>query len=226
MHVSQELLHLINRHEPGIKQNRGYGMPEKVWEDPFLDARGAGTATGNITVNQVSSVGTFDSVIGFTAGWAYGQVPLINNVLSGVSELTGNVGQYNFFFGQELPTDTSHQVSFGGERLGNNSIISLHNPEVVTQMTVGVEQNLLNGFGRRANAKFMRIATNDVGIAKDYFQEQVTTIIGQVLTDYWNLVQDKENVEVAQEALKYGQKLLADNERQVQIGTLAPLDVI
>ncbi len=188
--------------------------------------RGAGTATGNITVNPVNSVGSFDPVVGFTAGWAYGRVPLINNVLSGVSELTGNTGEYNMFFGQELPTGTSYSVSFGGQRLGNNAIISLYNPEVVTGMTVGIEQNLLNGFGRRANAKFIRIAANDVGIAKDYFEEQVTSTIGQVETDYWTLVEDKRNVDVTQEAVTYAKKLLADNERQVQIGTLAPLDVI
>jgi hypothetical protein len=42
MLVPQKLLHLINRHQPGIEHNRRDGVPEKVRIDAFLDASGAG----------------------------------------------------------------------------------------------------------------------------------------------------------------------------------------
>lgn len=186
----------------------------------------AGSALGGVNVNRIGSVGTFDPVVGFTAGWAYSQSPLASSIVNGVSLLTGNTGEYSAFFGQEFPTGTSYEISVGGARLSTNSRTNIFNPQVVSEVTLGVEQPLLNGFGYRANAKFIRIAANDVGIAKDYFREQVATVILQVENDYWSLVQDKENVRVAQESVSYNQKLLADNKRQVQIGTLAPLDVI
>jgi outer membrane protein len=186
----------------------------------------AGSAVGGVNVNRVGSIGSFDPVIGFSAGWAYSQSPLASSIVNGVSLLTGNTGQYNVFFGQELPTGTSYEIVAGGARQSTNSLTNFFNPQVVTSMTIGIQQPLLNGFGYRANAKFIRIAANEVGIAKDYFREQVASVISTIENDYWTLVQDKQNVLVAQEAVKYNQKLLEDNKRQVQIGTLAPLDVI
>lgn len=186
----------------------------------------AGSALGGVNVNRVGSVGSFDPVIGFSAGWAYSESPLASSIVNGVSLLTGNTGQYNVFFGQEFPTGTSYEVSMGGARLSTNSITNIFNPQIVTGMTVGIQQPLLNGFGRRANAKFIRIAENDIGISKDYFREQVATTIAAIMNDYWLLAEDKQNVAVTQEAEKYDEKLLSDNKRQVQIGTMAPLDVI
>ncbi|MDE3179141.1 MAG: TolC family protein [Acidobacteriota bacterium] len=186
----------------------------------------AGSALGGVNVTRIGSVGSFDPVIGFSAGWAYSQSPLASSVVNGVSLLTGNTGDYNVFFGQEFPTGTSYSVSMGGARLSTNSITNIFNPQVVTAMTVGIQQPLLNGFGRRANAKFIRIAENDIGISKDYFREQVASTIGTIMNDYWTLAEDKQNVGVAEEAEKYDEKLLSDNKRQVQIGTMAPIDVI
>ncbi|HEX5483401.1 MAG TPA: TolC family protein [Terriglobia bacterium] len=186
----------------------------------------AGSAIGGVNVNRVGSIGSFDPVIGFSAGWAYSQSPLASSIVNGVSLLTGNTGQYNVFFGQEFPTGTSYEISLGGARLSTNALTNIYNPQVVSSMTIGIQQPLLNGFGYRANAKFIRIAANEVGIAKDFFREQVAQTILTIENDYWTLAQDKQNVLVAQEAVKYDQKLLEDNKRQVQIGTLAPLDVI
>ena len=47
--VSQKLLHLVDRYEPGIKQNGGDGMPEQVRIDAFLYA--SGTSTGRHTID-------------------------------------------------------------------------------------------------------------------------------------------------------------------------------
>lgn len=186
----------------------------------------AGSAIGGVNVNRVGSVGSFDPVVGFSAGWAYGQSPLASSIVNGVSLLTGNTGEYNVFFGQEFPTGTSYEVNMGGARLSTNSVTNIFNPQVVSAVTLGVQQPLLNGFGYRANAKFIRIAENDIGISKDYFREQVATTIAAIMNDYWTLAEDKQNVAVAEEAEKYDEKLLSDNQRQVQIGTMAPLDVI
>lgn len=186
----------------------------------------AGSAIGGVNVNRISAVGSFDPVVGFSGGWAYSASPLASSIVNGVSLLTGNTGQYSAFFGQEFPTGTSYEISLGSARQSTNALTNIFNPQWVSSLTIGIEQPLLNGFGYRANAKFIRIAANDVGIAKDYFREQVATTIAQVENDYWTLAEDNQNVLVAQEAVTYNQKLLADNKRQVQIGTLAPLDVI
>jgi outer membrane protein TolC len=91
---------------------------------------------------------------------------------------------------------------------------------------MGFNQPLLNGFGYRANAKFIRIAKNDLRLADSTFKQQVITTVANVVNLYSDLVSFKENVRVAQQALAYAQKLLEDNKRQVEIGTLAPIEVV
>ena len=48
----------------------------------------------------------------------------------------------------------------------------------------------------------------------------------QIENLYWNLVFAYENVRVAQESLAFAQKTLSDNQKQVQIGSLAPIEVV
>ena len=102
----------------------------------------------------------------------------------------------------------------------------LFNPVVPTTLYLGLNQHLLNGFGYRANAKFIRIAQNDVKIAQSVFRQQVMTTVAQVLNLYWDYLSFNEQVAVAQQTLTYSQKLLDDNKRQVEIGTLAPIEVV
>jgi outer membrane protein len=191
-----------------------------------FSAGSSGTATGGVSLRSVGEIGSFDPVVGIVGEWGYSVSPLENAVLNGTNVFSGNLGEYNVFFGQEFPTGTSYSVSVGGFRQSVNATDFIFNPEIVTGMTVGVSQNLLNGFGYRANAKFMRIADNDLGISKDYFREQIVTTLQQVIDDYWTLAEDKENVDVTQEAVNYNQEMLKENKEQVRIGTLAPLDVV
>ena len=93
-------------------------------------------------------------------------------------------------------------------------------------MFLSLNQPLLNGFGYRANAVFIRQAQNELKIADSTFRQQVIAAVGQVLTLYYALLSDKEQVRVAQQAVAYAQKLLSDNKKQVEIGTLAPLEVV
>src|SRR6202035_5482331 len=49
--------------------------------------------------------------------------------------------------------------------------------------------------------------------------------ITNTITAYWELVFARENVKVNQQAVTVAQKLYEDNKKQLEIGSLAPLDV-
>ncbi|MGH9401243.1 MAG: TolC family protein [Terriglobia bacterium] len=191
-----------------------------------FNSGGAGTATGGSVINSVGSVSSFDPVVSFFTGIGYRVSPLSTATVNGVNILSTNEAEYFGSISKAFPTGTSFSVTMGGARQSTNALTQLFNPLVDTSVSIGVEQNLLNGFGYRANKRYIYIAENDIGIAKDYFREQVSATIQTILNDYWTLAQDKQNVAVAEEADKYDAKLLSDNKRQVQIGTMAPLDVI
>ena len=63
-------------------------------------------------------------------------------------------------------------------------------------------------------------------MGESQFAQQVITTVTQVATDYWELVYARENVKVEQVAVAADQQLYENNKKQLEIGTMAPLDVI
>jgi len=190
---------------------------------------GGGTGGGGFSgggVVSTSSVGCCDPVAGFSLGWNNNQTPLNFSTLLGVPVEGSHTAAYSTFFGKGFLTGTSFVTSINGTRSSTTSTNSLFNPSIPTSMTVGLNQHLLNGFGRRANAVFIRIARNDLNVADSVFRQQVITTVAQLLNAYYTLLADRDQVRVAQSAVTYSQKLVDDDRKQVQIGTLAPLDVV
>ena len=185
----------------------------------------AGGISGSASATQLGG-GTFDPSVFFSMGWDQNTSPLGTTVVTGVPFVTSQGTSYSTGFTQAFQTGTSYEVLLGGSRGTTTSLTSSYNPQVNTFMGMGFTQPLLNGFGRRANAAQIRIAKNDRKVADSVFRQQVITTIAQILNYYWDFVTFEENVRVAEHALTYARKLLSDNQRQVQTGTLAPIEVV
>src|SRR5258707_10307537 len=69
------------------------------------------------------------------------------------------------------------------------------------------------------------IAKNNRKLADYVFEQQAITTVTSTITAYWELVYARANVEVQQQAVAVSQRLYGDNKKQLEIGTLAPLDV-
>ena len=72
----------------------------------------------------------------------------------------------------------------------------------------------------------MAQAINNRRITDSAFRQQLLYTINQVENIYWALVSAYENVQSAQRALDQSTQVASDNRKQLQIGTLAPLDVL
>ena len=187
---------------------------------------GAGGVTGSATPFQLGSGGTFDPSAFFSYGWNQNITPLGTTAVTGVPFVNLQGSSYTSGITQLFQTGTSYQILLGGSRGTTSSLTSFFNPQVNTFMAVGFSQPLLNGFGRRANSTYIRIAKNDLKLAEATFRQQVITTMGTVLNAYWDYLSDKENVRVKEEALVFSQRQLANNKKQVEIGTLAPIEVV
>ena len=83
----------------------------------------------------------------------------------------------------------------------------------------------MNGFGLAVGTRNIRIAKNNRKIADWAFAQQAITTITNTITAYWELVYARENVRVNQQAVTVSEKLYNDNKKQLEIGSMAPLDV-
>jgi outer membrane protein len=89
-----------------------------------------------------------------------------------------------------------------------------------------VTQQLLQGAGIWVNKRLIYQAINDRRITDSSFRQQILYTVNQVETIYWGLVKAYEDVQAKERALDQSNQLLLDNKKQLEIGTMAPLDVV
>jgi len=191
-------------------------------------AGGAGTGTGGIvgsTLGLGPLINSFDPVLTGTLQWDHFN-QLASSSFTGVPVLAQNTQTYNFSYAQGFQSGTNLSVGFSNNRISTNSPFTTLSPLVNSGFKFQLTQHLLQGFGFAPNNRFIRIAKNNREITDVAFRLQVTTTVDQIENMYWDLVFAYENVRVQKESLAFAQKTLSDNQKQVQIGSLAPIEVV
>jgi outer membrane protein TolC len=87
-------------------------------------------------------------------------------------------------------------------------------------------QPLLRGAGSKVNLRYIHIANENQKISRLLFEQQVLETVYGASRIYFDLVSLGENVAVKQDALRAAQKLEEDDQAQVDLGTLAPIDLM
>ncbi len=87
-------------------------------------------------------------------------------------------------------------------------------------------QPLLKGFGSTVTDQGILLALNTSSTNRVQFELQAITVSVTVIDAYWNLVNAREQLVVAQESLQLARDLNERNIIQVQVGTLAPLEIV
>ena len=189
---------------------------------------GGGGAGGTLGggINSVGSAGCCDPSVYAFYGWSNAVTPLDYKVVSGVAVETTHLAYFQSGFSQGFLTGTSFSAYEYSYRLSSNATTSIFNPEFVTGLSVGVSQNLLNGFGYRANAIFIRQTRNTLKYSESVFRQSVITQVAAVMSTYYDLLADQEKIRVAQEGLQNAQKLLENNQTELKIGAVAQYDVL
>jgi outer membrane protein len=137
-----------------------------------------------------------------------------------------NTDQYNFTYNQGFITGTTLQVGFNNYRITSNSPYNNYSPELSSSFQATVTQPLLQGAGIFVNKRFVYQALNNRRITDSTFRQQILYTVNQVENIYWGLVNAYEDVQAKERALEQTTKAAADNRKQLEIGTMAPLDVL
>lgn len=153
--------------------------------------------------------------------------PQTNLLFSGgKTALSTNTDQYNFTYNQGFVTGTGLQVGFNNSRVTTDNPFSAYSPTLNSSFKATVTQHLLQGFGIYINKRFMYQALNDRRITDASFRQQILYTVNQVENIYWGLVSAYEDVQAKERALTQSSQVLGDTQKQLQIGTMAPLDVV
>ncbi len=195
-----------------------------------VGAGGAGSGVSGLTLTTAGAGPTpenLDPALTGTIQLERAFTPEVNLLLSGgLPKLNTNTDEYNFTFNQGFVTGANLQVGYQNSRVTTNAPFTTFSPYLQSSFRATVTQHLLQGAGIWVNKRYIYQAQNDRRITDASFRQQLMYTVDQVETIYWGLVQAYEDVQAKQRALDQSTQLLADNRRQLQIGTMAPLDVV
>ncbi|WP_373695304.1 TolC family protein [Edaphobacter paludis] len=144
----------------------------------------------------------------------------------GLPQLTTDTGTYDFGYQQGFVTGTALNVTFNNNRVTTDNPFSSYSPQLNSSFRAQLTQHLLQGFGWGINGRFVVQAKNDRRITDSAFRQQLLYTVNQVESIYWGLVSAYEDEQAKERALAQSTQLTSDNRKQLEIGTLAPLDVV
>ncbi|HUN62994.1 MAG TPA: TolC family protein, partial [Candidatus Sulfotelmatobacter sp.] len=199
-------------------------------------AGGLGYGTpGSIAVGSTANLPElyYDPVLTQYIAFSDAATPIANPYTSGLGasgntttaqSLFSHAAIYNTSYSQNFVTGSNLTVAWDNTR-ASSTAANFFNPYVQSSLSISFQQQLLNGAGRYVNRRNILITENNRRIADLQFAQQAITTITNTVTAYWELVYARENVKVQEQAVKVSEKLYSDNKKQLEIGTMAPLDV-
>ncbi len=189
---------------------------------------GAGTGASGLVTSTLGAgppIGSYDPILTSTLNIEHLVQPVSSPFTSGLPTLGLNTAIANFGWAQYLPTGTTYSVTFNNQRQTTNSLLAELNPILNNGMRITFTQHLLQGLSINANRRFITIAKNNREISDVAFRSQAINTVAQIENIYWDLVSAYDDVRVKERSLMLAQKTLSDNKKQVEIGTLAPIEV-
>jgi outer membrane protein len=200
-----------------------------------------GSGTGGTTLGAGGAGAGAGGLVSSTAGGLFGPfITSFDPVLTGTfqNDHAGFIptspfqGSYqgtttaNFSYIQGFQWGTNLSLGFSNTRTTSNSGFQTVSPALNSSFQFKLTQHLLQGFGFAANDRFIRIAKNNRELSDVAFRLQIITTVDQIENMYWDLVYAYENQRVKEESLAFSEKTLSDTKKQVEIGSLAPIEAV
>jgi outer membrane protein len=192
-----------------------------------LGAGGAGAGAGGLVSSTAGGlfgpfITSFDPIL--TGTWQSDHANFVpTSPFSGTLQRTTTA---NFSYLQGFQWGTNVLVGFNNTRTTTNSGFQTVSPALNSSFQFRLTQHLLQGFGFAANNRFIRIAKNNRELSDVAFRLQIITSVDQIENMYWDLVFAYENLRVKEESLTFSQKTFSDTKKQVEIGSLAPIESV
>ena len=173
---------------------------------------------------------SFDPELTVQTSWNQSLTPVNNAFTSGAGSVvpsqSSHYNDYKISYAQGFHSGTSLSVTWDNPRYSSNFTSFVFNPWIQPTLTASISQPLLAGCCFLPTTRFIIEARNGTVIADSTFRQAVITDISQTEIDYWELVYDRQFVNVEQQAVSVSEKLYEDNKKQLQIGTMAPINVL
>lgn len=118
-----------------------------------------------------------------------------------------------------------YEFSLDGSRVKTNAFSS-YNPRLGSNLSASYTQPLLRNFRMDALRQQLLTSRNNEVVADLQLREQITITSQAVRNAYFDLLGAIEGYKVARESLDLALESLKNNQTRVEVGTMAPIDII
>ena len=131
----------------------------------------------------------------------------------------------NFGFAETLPSGMQYNVGYAASKGTTNSSFATLNPSLSSALSVSFTQPLLRNRGAAVNRLNLMMARSRYGIAGSTLKNNLIQLANSAENAYWDVVQARENLRVAQSARKLAVDSLALSQKELDLGAISPLDI-
>src|SRR5215813_3184540 len=129
-------------------------------------------------------------------------------------------------FAQTLKTGANYSFSWNSARQTSTNIFTNFDPLLSSNVAFSITQPLLQNFKIDNLRATLQATRKDREAADIQLQSTIVATTRNVKNAYWDLAYNIDNLKAQQQSLDLAKRLLADNEKRVQIGTMAPIDIV
>ena len=155
------------------------------------------------------------------------QVQAPTSTLNGGTVVDNDTTTYNAGFIQNVPWFGGNMaLLFNNNKQVTSNLFANYNPAFNSNFNATYTQPLLRGFLIDTNRQQLRVTAISREISEIQLRGTIATTLASVRNTYWELLYALEALQVARGSLALAEKLVEDNRTRVEIGTMAPLDVV
>jgi len=152
---------------------------------------------------------------------------LPTRTINGGTRVNQATTTYNASMTQDVPIfGGSYSLSWSNQRVASSDALATRNPLYTTGLVASYAQPILRGFKTDNLRQQLAISVINREVSEESARATVAQTLANVRNAYWDLVFSQSAVEVARRATELADKLVEDNQARVEVGTLAPLDIV
>ena len=118
------------------------------------------------------------------------------------------------------------QVGWNNNRVESNNFFSSFNPSYRSTFQASYTQPLLRGFSIDSARQQLQVTAINRELSDVTLRETITNTLANVRSTYWDFVFATQSLQVQQQSLALAEQLIQDNRARVEIGTMAPIDIV
>ncbi len=146
--------------------------------------------------------------------------------LDAAESVITRMNDYTLGFSQVIPGGGTVGLNLDSNRNDSNRSFQTINPRFGSTLTFDFTQPLLKDFGWNISRQQILIARNNLAMSESDLETALMSTLYQVESAYWTLAYSIDNLEVGRRSLHLARDLLEKNRRSVEVGQLAPIEIL